>query len=156
MEENNMDYGGVLLVVTDLERAKEFYGKYLGLEVEVDFGANVTLTGGISLQTLETWQDFIGDHEIKFGDNDKELFFEADDYDGFISDLDGLELVHPPLEHRWGQRCVRFYDPDRHIIEVGEKIAAVAERFRKTGMTIPGIAERMGVDEKYVEDWLND
>jgi hypothetical protein len=32
--------------------AKAFYKKYFGLEVEVDFGANVTLTGGLSLQTL--------------------------------------------------------------------------------------------------------
>ena len=30
-------------------------------------------------------------------------------------------MYTPVKEHRWGQRVVRFYDPDRHIIEVGGK-----------------------------------
>lgn len=38
-----------LLVVTDLDRAVTFYKEVLGLRVTMDFGANVTLTGGLSL-----------------------------------------------------------------------------------------------------------
>ena len=122
--------------------------------VEVDFGANVTLTGGISLQTLETWRRFIGGLDVKFKGNDAELYFETDDFDGYIKNLDGLELVHPPVEHPWGQRGVRFYDPDGHIIEVSENIVTVARRFKEQGMTISEVAVRMGVDEKYVQEWL--
>ena len=150
-----MNFHGTLIVVTDLERSKAFYKKYLGLEVEVDFGANVTLTGGISLQTLETWRGFIGGIDVRFKGHDMELYFEADDFDEFIKNPDGLELVHPPLEHAWGQRVVRFYDPDGHIIEVGENIGAVVQRFREQGMTISEIAVRMDVDEKYVQGWLH-
>lgn len=36
-----------------------------------------------------------------------------------------IEYVHPLLEHSWGQRVVRFYDLDKHIIEVGENINMV-------------------------------
>lgn len=137
-----------------MERSKAFYKKYLGLGVEVDFGANVTLAGGISLQTLETWHDFIGGIDVGFNGNDAELYFESDEFDMFIKDLDGLELVHPPLEHSWGQRGVRFYDPDGHIVEVGENISAVARRFREAGMSVEEVAARMDVDEKYVCEWL--
>jgi len=151
-----MKYQGPLIAITDLERSKAFYQKYLGLKVEVDFGANVTLTGGLSLQTLETWRGFIGGLDVKFKGNDAELYFETDNYDGFIERLDGLELLHPPIEHRWGQRVVRFYDPDGHIIEVGENMDAVARRFQDSGMTAEQIAARMDVQEKYVREWLKE
>ena len=150
-----MKYLLPLIAVTDMEKSKAFYKKHLGLEVEVDYGANVTLTGGFALQTLETWREFIGGLDVNFKGNDTELYFETDDFDGFIQNLDGLELVHPPLEHRWGQRVVRFYDPDGHIIEVGENMAIVACCFRDSGMTDSEIAVRMGVDEKYARELLN-
>ena len=149
-----MKFCGTLITVTDLERSKAFYKKHLGLDVEVDFGANATLTGGISLQTLETWQGFIGGLDVTFKGNDAELYFDADDFDDFIKNLDGLELVHPPIEHSWGQRGVRFYDPDGHVIEVGENISVAARRFQDSGMTVSEIAVRMDVDEKYVQEWL--
>lgn len=149
-----MKYQAPLIVVTDMERSKAFYKKYLGLDVIVDFGANVTLTGGINLQTLETWREFIGGIEVSFKGNAGELFFEENDFDGFIQNLDGLELIHPPVEHSWGQRAVRFYDPDGHIIEVGENITAVVHRFADKGMTVAEIAVRMDVREEYVQEWL--
>ena len=47
-----------MLVVTDINKSLEFYIKVLGLHVIMDFGANKTLTGGLALQTLETWNEF--------------------------------------------------------------------------------------------------
>ncbi|WP_442860809.1 hypothetical protein [Alkaliphilus sp. B6464] len=54
-----------------------------------------------------------------FGENVAELYFEEDDFDGFIqkiNDIEGINYVHTMVEHSWGQRVVRFYDPDKHII----------------------------------------
>ena len=48
-----------LLVVSDLEASKRFYREVLGLRVILDFGANVTLTGGLCLQTQESWMGFL-------------------------------------------------------------------------------------------------
>lgn len=48
-----MKYTCTMIAVKDVGRAKQFYHDVLGLEVISDFGANVTLTGGIALQTLD-------------------------------------------------------------------------------------------------------
>ena len=45
----------------------------------MDFGANKTLTGGLALQTLETYKEFIGTSDISFGGNNFEIYFEEDD-----------------------------------------------------------------------------
>ena len=127
-----------MLAVRDMERTVDFYKKVLGLHVIMDFGANKTLTGGLALQTEETYREFIGADEIAFGGKDFEIYFEEDDFDRFAKRLETLdvEYVHPVVEHAWGQRVVRFYDPDRHIVEVGENMKAVCRRFLEQGLSL--------------------
>ena len=63
----------------------------------------------------------------------------------------------PALEQTcgyWGQRVVRLYDPDRHILEIGENMKAVCRRFRDQGMTPEQIAARMEVPLKFVTGCL--
>lgn len=151
-----MKYRATLLVTTDMERTKRFYGEVLGLCIVADFGANITMTGGISFQTLESWAGFIGmpEGKIRLEGRAAELYFEEDDFDGFTARLEKMEnirLVHPVVEHRWGQRAIRFYDPDGHIIEVGENRAAVCRRFLAGGMTVEQTAARMDVPLEMVQ-----
>ena len=68
-----MKFKNSLLVVTDMDKSVQFYKKVLGLHVIMDFGANKTLTGGLSLQTAETWKDFTGRSDISFGTNKKTI-----------------------------------------------------------------------------------
>lgn len=72
-----------MLVVTDIDKSVEFYKKVFGLHVIMDFGANKTLTGGLALQTLETYKEFIGTNDISFGGNN----FEEDNFDKFADNL---------------------------------------------------------------------
>ena len=141
-----------MLVVSDIDKTVEFYKKVLGLQVVMDFGANKTLTGGLALQTLDTYKDFIGKGDISFGGNNFEIYFEEDNFDKFADNLRkcNVQYVHPIKEHSWGQRVVRFYDPDRHIIEVGENMKAVCKRFIDSGMTPIQVAERMDVPTEYI------
>lgn len=148
-----MKFKNPMLIVTDIDRSVAFYRKVFGLRVIMDFGANKTLTGGLALQTLETWQEFIGTDNIAFGNNNFELYFEEDDFDRFVNKLEeyDVEYVHPVKEHSWGQRVVRFYDPDKYIIEVGENIKVVCRRFLDEGMTPEQVAERMDVPMRFVK-----
>ena len=145
-----------MLVVTDIDKSVEFYKKVLGLNVIMDFGSNKTLTGGLALQTLESWQEFIGTSDVLFGSNSSEVYFEEDNFDKFVDKLKNCEVeyVHPIKEHSWGQRVVRFYDPDKHIIEVGENIKVVCKRFLDSGMTPEQVAERMDVPIKFLNSCM--
>lgn len=147
-----MKLNNPMLVVTDMNKSVDFYKKVFGLRVVMDFGANKTLTGGLVLQTIETFKEFIGTDEICFGGNNFEIYFEEDDFDKFINDLKecNVEYVHPVKEHSWGQRVVRIYDPDRHIIEIGENMKVVCRRFLASGMTPEQVATRMDVPIKFV------
>lgn len=49
-----MKFISTLISVADMEISKQFYHNVLGLNVIDNFGANVTLDGEISLQTLDT------------------------------------------------------------------------------------------------------
>ena len=147
-----MKIKNTMLVVTDIDKSVEFYKKVLGLRVIMDFGANKTLTGGLALQTLDTWREFIGTDDISFGNNSSEIYFEEDNFDKFAERLQKFDVdyVHPVKEHSWGQRVVRIYDPDKHIIEIGENIKSVYQRFLDSGITAKQVAERMDVPVKFV------
>lgn len=150
-----MKFQAALLVVKNMERSVKFYKEVLGLRVTMDLGANVTLTGGVALQTQESWCEFISKdlQSISFGGNAAELYFEEDKFDDFLKKLaaiKGIFYVHSVQQYSWGQRVIRFYDPDFHILEVGENIKSVCRRFLDSGMTIEAAAVRMNVPEKFV------
>lgn len=151
-----MKYKNTLLVVNDISRSKNFYRRILGLKVIFDFHGRVTLTSGIVLQSYELWKDLIhrSDDEIVLENYASELYFETDDIDELISTLDkaNVTLVHPLKEQTWGQRTVRFYDPDGHIIEVGETLKKVAKRLLSQGFSYEETANQMQVPVDYIKN----
>ena len=152
-----MKYTGTLIAVNDIEKSKQFYHDVLGLDVVADFGANVTLTGGVVLQTLETWQSFIHTDDVTLKNNAGELYFETEDMDAFAQHLESFDIsyVHKLHEHPWGQRVIRFYDPDGHIIEAAEKLDAVIAHFVAQGLSPKETADRMGIPLDFVVSSLN-
>ena len=78
--------------------------------------------------------------------NNAEIVFEEQDFDGFLRRLEeylDMEYLGEVIEHSWGQRVIRFYDPDGHIIEVGEDMKMVIKRFLASGMTMEEISVKM-------------
>ncbi len=153
-----MKYMGSMIVVKDLKKSKNFYKDVLGLEVIIDFGANITLTGGFSLQTEESWKEFININtsDLSYKSKTFELYFEEDKFDEFLESLNkyNISYLHPLKEHPWGQRGIRFYDPDMHIIEVGETLTSVIKRFMNNGMTVEEAAIRMDISLDYAKSIL--
>lgn len=152
-----MKYTSTLIAVKDMDISKQFYHNVLGLNLVANFGANVTLDGGIVLQTLDTWKSFIRMYNVTLPNNAGELYFEEDDMDAFCNHLKSFDIcyVHELYEHRWGQRVIRFYDPDKHIIEVGEKLDAVVLRFIEQGLSPEQTAVRMDIPLDFVLSCLN-
>lgn len=149
-----MKLKNVLIVVDDVEKSKAFYRDLFGLQVVTDFDGNVILTEGLVLQDRKIWERFIGKEVTKCGNN-AELYFEENDMDGFMKKLDEsgypIEYVNLPMEHDWGQRVVRIFDLDKHIIEIGESMEYVARRFLRQGMTVEQVAEKTQLPLSQVE-----
>ena len=121
MEDPGMKLKNVLIVVKDMEKSKKFYHDLFGLDVVLDNGGNVILTEGLVLQDRKIWESFL-EKEVIFRNNSTELYFEEYDLDAFVEKLERLYLriqyVNKLMTLSWGQKVVRFYDPDGNLIEV--------------------------------------
>ena len=117
-----MKLKGFLIVVQDIEKARQYYKELFGLELLQDNDGNMVLSDGLFLQEEKYWNGFIG-KDILPKNNSSELYFEEEDIDVFYEKLIRLypetEFVNRPMTHSWGQRVMRFYDPDGNLIEVG-------------------------------------
>ena len=117
-----MKLKNVLIVTKDIERSRKFYHDVFGLDMILDNDGNMILTEGLVLQDEAIWKKFI-EKDIIAKNNATELYFEESDIEGFVEKLERLypdiEYVNKLMTHSWGQKVVRFYDPDGNLIEVG-------------------------------------
>ncbi len=133
-----MKYQCTLLAVKDVEVSKKFYGELFDQTVKLDLGWNVTFSGGFAIQQNFALLTELAEDTVVQRSNNMELYFEVDDFDAFLSKLearDDIAYVHPPKTHEWKQRVVRIYDPDYHMIEIGESMAVIARRYLAAGKT---------------------
>lgn len=120
-----MKLKNVLIVVNDMEKSISFYKDLFGLDVILDQGGNVILTEGLVLQDIKIWKQFIR-KEVIPQNNAAELYFEETDIESFAEKLENykepIQYVNHLMEHTWGQKVIRFYDPDGTLIEVGTPV----------------------------------
>ena len=154
-----MKYEAICLSVTDIEASKKFYQDLIGLEIDTDWGVNVSFKGGIALQ--QDFAEIIGvpKESVISRPHNMELVFETEDFDTFVAKLESypnIELVKGGVVMQpWGQRGIHFYDLDGHILEVGEKFVHVIQRFIADGMSYEEVAARMEIPTEDVEKYLN-
>ena len=117
-----MKLKNVLIVVKNIEKAIQIYHDLFGLELVLDNDGNMILTEGLVLQEKKYWTEFLG-REIVPENNSSELYFEEADIEGFVKRLEDyypeVKYVNRLMTHSWGQKVIRFYDPDGNLIEVG-------------------------------------
>lgn len=120
-----MKLKNVLIVVNDMERSIKFYKELFGLQVVLDQDGNVIMTEGLVLQDAKIWKSFIRKN-LAPKNHMTELYFEEPDIEGFAKRLEEsefeIEYVNELMEHSWGQKVIRFYDPDGNLIEVGTPV----------------------------------
>ncbi len=112
----------VLIVVKDIEKAKQFYHDLFGLETVLDQEGNLILTEGLVLQDEKIWKEFLK-KEVVPENNSCELYFEERNIEAFAKKLEEqypeVKYVNRLMTHSWGQKVLRFYDLDGNLIEVG-------------------------------------
>ncbi len=143
-----MRYCCTVLSVSDINKARSFYENIFGLEVCQDYGRNILFSCGLALQQDFDWLVGVYKEQIHKKPNNIEIAFEEHDFDGFMQRLNDhptIEFLGGVIEHDWGQRVIRFYDLDGHLIEVGEEMKMVIERFISDGMSLEEVSKRMDV-----------
>ena len=99
-EKKTMEFKGTLIVVKNCNKALKFYQDMFGFELIRDNDGNMELSGN--------------------------LYLQEEKYDSFVKKLETLypdtEYVNHLMTHSWGQRVVRFYDPDGNLIEAGTPV----------------------------------
>ena len=153
-----MKYVCTVISVEDIKAARKFYEDLFGLEVHQDYGRNIAFTCGLALQQDFDWLVNIPKEKILKNSNNAEVVFEEQDFDGFLNklkDYPDIKYLGEVMEHSWGQRVIRFYDLDGHLIEVGEDMKMVIMRFLDTGMSMEEVSKRMDVSIQDMETLLN-
>lgn len=148
-----------LIVVNNMEVSRNFYEKVLNQKVQYDFGENVSFEGGFAIHLKSHFSDLISinKNDIIQKSNNSELYFEEEDLDSFLQklkEIGSIEYVHELKEQPWGQRVIRFYDPDMHIIEVGEPMGSVVKRMLSKGFSIEETSKRTLMPEEFVRQFL--
>ncbi|MBN1564979.1 MAG: glyoxalase, partial [Anaerolineae bacterium] len=132
-----------VLFVADMAASRQFYEGLLGQIVEMDLGANVGYKSGFALWLINSVNEVVFEMATdlaggKLGQRNFELYFESDDLPGVIAALEAADVrfVHPLHEQPWGQRAVRVYDPDEHMVEIGEPMPLVVKRLLDEGADV--------------------
>lgn len=141
-----MKYTSTVLAVSNVKSARQFYEDLFDLELYQDYGINISFTCGLSLQQSFDWLVSLPKDKILKKSNNIEICFEEEQFDEFLIKLKKypqIEYLDDIITHSWGQRVIRFYDLDGHIIEVGESMKMVIQRFLDLGMSMQEISQKM-------------
>ena len=115
-----------IVLVADVRASRDFYERVLGLTVTDDFGTIVFFEGGLALHDGPDLRRKIfkrGDFpEEPEGRNNLEIYLETPQLDDCLARVQasGGEIIHPIERQEWGQHVFRFFDPDGHVVEIGE------------------------------------
>ena len=112
--------------VRDSRVSRAFYAEILGIPVKEDHGDFVLFEGHFAIGqaadlTRTVWNGLKQATDGPQGRDNFLLYFETDELDAAFDAIAGrVRLIHPIETQHWGQRVFRFYDPDGHVVEIGE------------------------------------
>ncbi len=149
-------FHSTVIITDDFDKMKAFYQEILQQEIEIDFGNCIGFKNGISLWKLTEEYPIakkLGQTYNASGNKNLEICFETDDYEKVAENLkhQSINYLHETTEESWGQRTMRFFDPENNLIEIGETIPCFVKRFKNKGMTDKEVSERTSVPLEIVK-----
>jgi catechol 2,3-dioxygenase-like lactoylglutathione lyase family enzyme len=151
-------FQGSVIFVKDIKVSRIFYEELLGQKIMVDFGPVVGFEGGFSIWQVDRAYTILFDTKVNYpavlGYRNLELCFEDSEIQTIWERISSknIKLVHPLREQPWGQLVFRIYDPDEHIVEIGEPIPVFVSRFLVQGMSVEEVAERTSLPKQAIEE----
>jgi catechol 2,3-dioxygenase-like lactoylglutathione lyase family enzyme len=116
-----------VVFVKDIEVSKQFYCDILGIKIIQDHKIFILFENNFAIHQAKEVIIAIyksnksGSNEPQ-GRNNIDIYFESDNIERACQQLldKKVKIIHPIERQSWGQRVIRFYDPDNHIVEIGE------------------------------------
>ena len=134
-----------IIVVKDIQKSKKFYKEVLRQTITLDLGSNITFNDKFAIQSDYADLVAVDNFHTSFKSNDHELYFEESDFDDLLKHLEkfpDIHFIHKTKTYPWLQRVIRFYDPDFHIIEIGESMDTIFKNLYDLGITIEEISKK--------------
>ncbi len=153
----------LVLFVKDAKVARDFYVDILGMTVTSDFGGlNYSFKEGFAIwQIMEEniIPKTLGMKNITNSENASrfEICFETEDLDTIYHTLkaNNTKFLHEINVELWGQRTIRFYDPDGHLLEVGEAMHVFLRRIYEEEKSYEAVAKRTYMEPEMVKHFLS-
>jgi len=120
-------FANTIVFVKDIEVSKQFYTDVVGLDMLDDYGTIVFFEGRFVIHNAQSIthtifkQDDPAAHEPQ-GRKNILIYLESDSLEETYEQIKdaGARIIHGIEKQAWGQRVCRFYDPDGHMVEIGE------------------------------------
>lgn len=127
-----MRFACSLIVVKNVAAARFFYENVLGQKVRNDFGDNVVFDGDFAIHSKAHFRKLIPGKKMHSKHHFAELYFETTELEKLTQKLDqyGVEIIHQVRVEPWGQKVIRFYDPDGNMIEAGEPMEVFSKKHK--------------------------
>lgn len=115
-----------IVFVKDIVLSRTFYEQVIGLKLEQDLNTIVFFENHFVIHNanalLETVYGKKPSANPLRGHDNLLVYFETDDLEESFRTVQaaGVEIIHPIEMQAWDQCVFRCYDPDRHILEIGE------------------------------------
>jgi catechol 2,3-dioxygenase-like lactoylglutathione lyase family enzyme len=123
----NLKFINTIFFVRDIGVSKTFYAETLGIKIIGDYGAFVLFENHLAIHqarelAVTVWKaDAPSGTDQPQGRHNVLVYFETDTLeDAFARLKNQVRLIHPIERQAWGQNVFRFYDPDGHVVEIGE------------------------------------
>lgn len=159
----NLKHCTPVLFVKDASKSRDFYAGILGMTIVADFGGlNVIFEEGLAVWQIMDGNmitEKLGRSNIENPQSTSrfEIVFEADDIDIVNKKLkeNNVKLLHEVNTEVWGQRTIRFYDPDGHLIEVGEAMPVFLKKiYEEEGRDVEATSKRTYMPEDAIRNIL--
>lgn len=141
-----------VIFVEEIERSRKFYTEILNEEVEHDFGSNIMFKSRLSLWKTKPEYEVSGVEGKSKQGNTFELYFETEDIYESAEKIKSnrVRLLHDIKTEPWGQMTIRFFDPDDHLLEIGESLSRFITRIYEESGSIEETSKKTGVHEDIV------
>ena len=152
-----------VLFAKNAKVTKDFYVNLLGMTVIAEFGGmNFIMKEGFAIWQPDTENIIprtLGAENICNAETISrfELCFETEDIvEAYKTAKNyGVKFLHEMNEEIWGQRSIRFYDPDGHLIEVGEAMEIFIRRiYEEENGNVEAVSRRTFMQPEGVKHFL--